>query len=72
MSDPIWFVAFEGQPHGPYPESQLRELIAGHQVTAETLIWRDGMAMLNWLSGRKSPARPEQPAGARGLDAGSH
>src|SRR5258708_6448989 len=44
MSDRSWFVASQGQQQGPYPESQLRDLIAKGIVTAATLVWSDGMA----------------------------
>jgi hypothetical protein len=44
MSDRSWFFASEGKQQGPYPEAQLRELIASGAVTAETLVWTEGMA----------------------------
>jgi hypothetical protein len=44
MSNRSWFFASQGRQHGPYPEAQLRELIASGAVTAETLVWTEGMA----------------------------
>jgi GYF domain 2 len=44
MSDRSWFFASQGQQQGPYPEAQLRELIASGAVTAETLVWSEGMS----------------------------
>jgi hypothetical protein len=44
MSDRSWFFASQGQQQGPYPESQLRDLIAKGIVTAATLVWSEGMA----------------------------
>jgi hypothetical protein len=46
MADRSWFLASQGQQQGPYPEAQLRELIAAGAVTVETLVWTEGMA--NW------------------------
>jgi len=44
MSDRSWFFASQGQQQGPYPEAQLRELIASGAITAETLVWSEGMS----------------------------
>jgi hypothetical protein len=44
MSDRTWFYAFDGKQQGPYPESQLRDLIVRGTVTADTLVWTEGMA----------------------------
>jgi hypothetical protein len=44
MSDRSWFFASQGQQQGPFPEAQLHELIANGTVTAETLVWTEGMA----------------------------
>ena len=42
-----WFYTVDGQEKkGPVPESELRQLLASGQVTAATLVWREGMA--NW------------------------
>jgi hypothetical protein len=44
MPDRSWFFASQGQQQGPYPDSQLRDLIAKGIVTASTLVWSEGMA----------------------------
>jgi GYF domain 2 len=44
MADRSWFFASQGQQQGPYPEAQLRDLIAKGIVTAATLVWSEGMA----------------------------
>ena len=44
MSNRSWFFASQGQQQGPYPETQLRDLIARGTVTAATLVWSEGMA----------------------------
>lgn len=44
MADRSWFYASDGQQQGPYPEAQLRDLIARGTVRADTLVWTDGMA----------------------------
>jgi hypothetical protein len=43
MSDRSWFFASQGQQQGPFPEARLRELIGSGTVTAETLVWSEGM-----------------------------
>jgi GYF domain 2 len=53
MSDRSWFFASQGQQQGPYPEAQLRQFIATGTVSAETLVWTEGMA--NWLKARDVP-----------------
>jgi GYF domain 2 len=78
MPNRAWFYASGGQQHGPYPEVQLREFIALGTVTADTLIWTEGM--VNWqkageipdlLSGTSGPAdfphteRPLMDSGGR-------
>jgi len=73
MADRSWFFASRGQQQGPHPEAQLRAFIANGTVTAETLVWTEGMA--DWqkagdipglLSG--PPAVPD--AGGRSMSAG--
>jgi hypothetical protein len=59
MSDRSWFCASQGQQHGPYPEAQLREFIARGAVTADTLVWTEGMA--DW---RRADEIPGLMAGA--------
>jgi len=44
MSNRSWYFAAGGQQQGPYPEAQFRDLIARGQVTAQTLVWAEGMA----------------------------
>jgi uncharacterized protein DUF4339 len=44
MSDRSWFYASNGQQQGPYPEVQLRDLIARGTVRSDTLVWSEGMA----------------------------
>jgi hypothetical protein len=44
MPDQSWFFAFQGQQQGPYPEAQLHQFIASGRVTADTLVWTEGMA----------------------------
>lgn len=46
MAGRSWFYASEGQQQGPYPEIQLRDLIARGTISADTLVWTEGMA--NW------------------------
>ncbi len=44
MADRSWFYAADGQQQGPFPEAQLRDLIARGAVTADTLVWTEGMS----------------------------
>jgi hypothetical protein len=53
MAARSWFYASEGQQQGPFPEIQLRELIARGTITADTLVWTDGMA--NWQRAGEIP-----------------
>jgi GYF domain 2 len=46
MPERSWFYAAAGQQQGPYGEAQFRDLIARGTVTAETLVWTEGMP--NW------------------------
>ncbi len=62
MSNRSWFFASQGKQQGPYPEIQLREFIANGTVTAETLVWSEGMA--GW---QKAGDIPGMLAGASGL-----
>src|SRR5258707_6949507 len=62
MSNRSWFFASQGKEQGPYPEAQLREFIANGTVTAETLVWSEGMA--GW---QKTGDIPGLLAGASGL-----
>jgi hypothetical protein len=82
MADRSWFVASNGTQQGPYPEGRLREFIANRTLTAETLVWTEGMA--NWqragdipglLSGAAAPpaipGRADLAAGAGGYGGGA-
>lgn len=44
MSERTWFYAFDGKQQGPYPDTEFRNLIARGVVTADTLVWSEGMA----------------------------
>lgn len=44
MSNRSWYYAAQGQQQGPLSEAELRDLIARGGVTADTLVWSDGMA----------------------------
>jgi hypothetical protein len=78
MSNRSWFFASERKQRGPYPEAQLHELIASGTVTAETLVWTEGMT--GWqkagdipglLSGASGP--PAVPgSGSPMTSAGGH
>jgi hypothetical protein len=71
MPNRSWFFAANGQQQGPYPEAQFRDLIARGTVTAQTLVWSEGMS--GWqkagdvpglmASGGAPPMMP-QPGGA--------
>src|SRR6476469_9065896 len=78
MSSRSWFFASEGKQQGPYPEAQLHEFIANGTVTAETLVWTEGMAgwqkagdipgLLSGVSGPPDAPRPGDPW----MSAGGH
>ena len=61
MADQSWFFASQGQQQGPYPEAQLRQFIASRVVTAETLVWTEGMA--NWQKAGDIPGLFSGPSG---------
>src|SRR5665213_466512 len=65
MSDRSWFLAFDGQQHGPYPEGQLREFIAEGRITADTMVWTEGMA--DWQNAGDIPGLFVRAAGPPGL-----
>ncbi|WP_315702321.1 MULTISPECIES: DUF4339 domain-containing protein [unclassified Bradyrhizobium] len=44
MSNRPWYYALQGQQQGPVSESALRDLVAKGVVTADTLVWTEGMA----------------------------
>lgn len=74
MSERTWFYAAHGQQQGPFPEAQLRSLIANGTITPDTLLWTDGMA--GWQRAEEIPglmtssARPPAMPQSDGLDAG--
>lgn len=73
MSDRSWFYAAQGQQQGPFPEAQFLNLVARNTVSADTLVWTEGMA--DWQRARDIPGlmtrtsgRPPMPP-ARGQPA---
>src|SRR5665213_803109 len=79
MSDRSWFYAAQGQQQGPFPEAQFRNLIARNSVTADTLVWTDGMA--GWqragdipglMSGRSGPPAVPPSRGQQASAAGQY
>lgn len=54
-----WFYAANGQQQGPFPDSQLRDLIANGTVRPDTLVWTEGMA--GWQKAAEVPGL--MPAG---------
>jgi hypothetical protein len=74
MSNRSWFFAANGQQQGPYQEAQFRDLIARGGVTAQTLVWSDGMS--GWqkagdvpglMAGAAAPAPPAARPGTPAL-----
>jgi hypothetical protein len=53
MANRSWFYASNGQQQGPYPDAQLRDLIARGTVTADTLVWSEGM--VGWQRAAEIP-----------------
>jgi hypothetical protein len=77
MSNRSWFFAAGGQQQGPYPEAQFRDLIARGQVTAQTLVWCEGMA--GWQKAGEVPGLvagggppPMMPQGGAVMGAGGY
>ena len=74
--DNQWFYAVDGGRFGPLPESQLAAIISQGRLTAQTLVWREGMAdwaplptvseLAKYLAGRAS-APPATPPSAYGV-----
>ncbi len=53
-----WFYESNGQPHGPIPEAELRRLRDADKISAESLVWQEGMpdwAPLNSVKGLGQP-----------------
>jgi hypothetical protein len=44
MSNRQWFYADRGQQQGPFPDTQLRDLVAKGVMRADTLVWTEGMS----------------------------
>ena len=61
MPSRSWFYASQGQQQGPYPEAQLRDLIARGAIRPDTLVWSEGMA--GW---QKAGEIPDLMAGGSG------
>ena len=56
MPERSWFYAAGGQQQGPYGETQFRDLVARGAVTAETLVWTEGMSGWQKLGGGRAGA----------------
>lgn len=59
MASRSWFYASEGQQQGPFPEIQLREFFAKRTITADTLVWTEGMT--NWQRAGDIPGLTSGP-----------
>ena len=75
MSNRSWFLASQGQQHGPFPEAQFREFIASGKVRADTLVWNENM--VDWQRAGDIPGlmasatRPPGVPGAMPMTTGS-
>lgn len=67
MSDRSWFFASQGKQQGPYPEAQLRGLIAQGLVTPESLVWSEGMP--DWQKAGDIPGLLSSMSGPRAVQA---
>ena len=61
MSNRYWFYAERGQQQGPFPETQFRDFLVRGIISADTLVWTEGMN--GWqkagdIPGLFSAARP--------------
>ena len=61
MSSRSWFYASQGQQQGPYPEVQLRDLMVRGTITADTLVWSEGMS--GWQKAGEVPGLMSGVAG---------
>jgi hypothetical protein len=61
MANRQWFIANGDKKDGPYPDERLRELIASGAVTADTLVWSDGMT--TWARAGDVPGLVPQSGG---------
>ncbi len=48
-----FFVAINGQQHGPYEIPQIQQMIQGGQMTKEMMVWKEGMAA--WAAAGTTP-----------------
>ncbi|MGY3619794.1 DUF4339 domain-containing protein [Bradyrhizobium sp. USDA 10063] len=68
MADRSWFYASEGQQRGPFPESQLRDLIVRGIVGPDTLVWTEGMA--GWQKAGEIPGLISDSSGPPAMTPG--
>jgi hypothetical protein len=68
MPSRSWFYAASGQQQGPFPEEQLRDLIARGTVRADTLVWSEGMA--GWQKAGEIPGLMSMPPGPPAMPQG--
>ncbi len=50
----MYHVAINGVQQGPYPEAQIQQMIQQGQITAETLVWTQGMPA--WITAKSVPS----------------
>lgn len=48
-----FFIAINGQQHGPYEMPQMQQMIQAGQVTKEMMVWKEGMAA--WAAAGSTP-----------------
>jgi hypothetical protein len=65
MSERSWFIAYQGQQQGPYPDAQFRDFITRGSVRPDTLVWSEGMA--GWQKAGEIPGLFSRSAGPPGL-----
>ncbi|NBV33840.1 MAG: DUF4339 domain-containing protein [Proteobacteria bacterium] len=53
-----WFYESNGQPHGPIPEAELRRLRDADKISADSLVWQEGMPDWAPLNSVKALAQP--------------
>ncbi len=58
MSD--WYYAENNEQRGPVLESELKGLLGGNKLPADTLVWKEGMA--NWTPATQVPAFNPAPS----------
>jgi GYF domain 2 len=63
-----WFYAANGQQQGPFPDAQLRDLVASGTVRADTLVWTEGMA--GWQKAGEVPGLMADAGGPPSLPHG--